>query len=950
MNEEALFARAMADSAIGMALVGLDGGWLRVNDALCKILGYEPDELMKLTFQDITHPDDLDADLDLLAATLAGEISNYRLEKRYLHKDGRVLWALLVVSLVRDEANAPRFFISQIESIHSRKLAEIALAESETRLNFALESSGQGVWDRNFATGASFRSTAWYTMIGYAPGELSDEGEAWVQLVHPDDWHIVEAADRAAFAGSTDDTRSEIRLRHKDGHWIWISNFGRVMERAPDGTPVRMIGTHTDISERKMREEELRTANERVELAVEAGKVGIWEFDLATERARWDRRMYELYGIAPGSFDGTRQSWRTFVHPDDADRSAFIFPDAIRSGKRTRTDLRIVRGDGAVRHVRSIAQAVFDDAGQPTKLVGTLWDITDHKLLSDQLFEEKERLRITLHSIGDAVITTDADMKITFMNPIAEALTEWSYIDAEGRPLAEIFRIFDGETGLPIKSPIEECLTRLEPFYLQEGAVLHSKQGRTLNIQDSAAPVRTASGHIIGAVLVFQDVTRAHALQRELAHAALHDSLTGLPNRRSFERTLAALCDDVQGRAIRHSLCYLDLDRFKLVNDTAGHAAGDALLVEVGRLLRSCLREGDTLARIGGDEFAILLPQCPLQGGYDLCRRIVETIISYAFTWEGSRYDIGASVGVAEISGTHHDAVAVMKEADVACYTAKSEGRGKVSVYQRDRSAAERLHRQINIAATLRTAVESNRFTLFAQPIRDLRGAGEGQHVEILVRMLDLDGELIPPSEFIPAAERYGLMHQIDRWVLMTVFNDYAYQLNANTGLHVAINISANSLDDPYLWSFVRERMDHSHIDPSRISFEITETTIVNNTSSAVDFCRSAQRYGCRVTLDDFGVGLSSFSYLRNFRANEIKIDGSFVRNIATSEVDRQVVQAIVGVGRTFGIATIAEWVENAETLAIVESLGIDRAQGFFIGAPEPFENFLGQRFAATGL
>ncbi|WP_226577731.1 EAL domain-containing protein [Acuticoccus sediminis] len=941
--DETLFERAMSDAAIGMAIVSLDGRWIKVNDAVCTFFGYPREELLDLSFQDITYADDLFSDLDLLNATLEGKISNYRLEKRYIHKSGAIVWALLVVSLVRTSSGAPKFFISQIEDIDERKRAEVALADSESRWNFALEAAGHGVWDRNLKTGTLYRSPLWYRMLGYEPSELPVDGRTWIELVHPDDRAIVESADRDAYDDDTQDTRSEIRMRHKDGHWVWILNRGRVAERDSAGNPVRFIGTHTDITERKAREERLRAANERVELAVQAGNVGIWELDLASGRVTWDERMYQLYGITPDQFDNTRPSWRRLIHSDDVKTVTAAMDAVIAERGRTQIDFRIVRGDGSIRHIRALAQIPESVPGDGERLIGTQWDITDHKNLSDELFEEKERLRITLHSIGDAVVTTDVNMAVTFMNPIAERLTGWTYEHAEGMPLIDVFRIVNAETRETVRNPIEECLERMQPFYLQAGTVLISRSGQEFFIQDSAAPVRTSTGEVIGAVLVFQDVTHARAMQEELVHAAMHDSLTGLPNRRSFEQTLEELCRETEGRTSAHTLCFIDLDRFKLVNDTAGHAAGDALLVEVSKILRSCVTVEHHLARIGGDEFALLLPKCRLELGQEIAVRMVDAISHHSFLWGGRHYDVGASVGLTEITAEQHDPIALMKEADVACYTAKSEGRGKASTYRRDKGSAERRHREIHIAASLQAAIDANRFTLFAQHIRELNVFGTAPHetLEVLVRMRDDDGGMIPPSEFITAAERHGVMHKIDRWVLYTLFNDYRSLLEQNDHIDLSINISASSLDDPFLWPFVRDIISETTIAPSRICFEITETAVINNASVAIKFCRSAREYGCRIALDDFGVGLSSFAYLKNFQVDELKIDGSFIQNIQSSEIDRKLVEAMAGVGRALGIVTVAEWVEDAATLEVVRNIGIDRAQGYHIARPMPLKTVL---------
>ncbi|MGX1099405.1 EAL domain-containing protein [Amorphus sp. MBR-141] len=945
-----LFRRAMHDSAIGMAIVDLDGRLLEVNQALCSILGYDPDELTRTQFRDLTFPEDVAASGAVLKSLFSGKTTHSRLEKRYIRKDGSIVWCMVSVSLIRNETtDAPLHFVTQIEDVNARKLADEAIAESENRWRFALQSGRQAVWELNLKTGKTYRSPEWYSMLGYKEGDVPTGAEDFLQLIHPDDRQKLIASDRAMLEGRRTISEVEVRFRHKDGRWVWILDRGRIAEYDAMGEPVLIIGTHTNISRRKQREEEIRIANERIALAVEAADVGVWELDTVTGSVTWAQGMHELYGLAPGTFDGTRETWATLLHPDDAAEASRRFNEGLEKGGRIEVDFRIIRPDGATRYIRALAEVIADADGRPMKVIGTQWDTTDERALAEELYEEKERLRITLHSIGDAVITTDADLKVTFMNPIAETLSGWELRDAQGMDLADVFRVFDDETNLPVPSPVEASMQSMAPIYLQDGAVLLTRSGTRLHIQDSAAPVRAPNGAVIGAVLVFQDVTRTRMLQKELVHAAHTDSLTGLPNRLAFEQSLTSLCAEARTQSARHVLCFIDLDRFKIVNDSAGHSAGDAMLVDIGRLLTSTLRDGDLVARIGGDEFALLLPDCSLERAREVCEHLVNVIRNFVFHWDGHVYDIGASIGITEISGTHPEPAELMQEADVACYTAKSAGRGQVSVYRPDKSDAERHHREINVAAKLRMAIDSNRMMLFGQDIIALHGApgADGRHIEILIRMRGESGELLAPGAFIPAAERHGMMAGIDRWVIAEVLQGNAQAFHDNPQLSVSINLSANSLDDPFLWPFVHDQLTYAEIAGDRICFEITETALINNLAAATFFARSANQYGCRISLDDFGVGLSSFSYLKNFRVDELKIDGSFIRQIEENNADTQIVEAIISVGKALGIATVAEWVEGPETLEIVKRLGADRAQGYYISPPKPLGLLLSEKSPA---
>ncbi|MDR3384712.1 diguanylate cyclase [Cupriavidus basilensis] len=812
-GSERRFRQAMEHSAIGMALVGLDGRWLQVNRAICDLLGYDAAELAELPFPTITHPDDLVPDLHQVERLLAGEIESYRIEKRYRHKDGRYRWALLAVSLVHDEnTGKPLHFISQVE----------------------------------------------------------------------------------------------------------------------------------DIDERKAALEKLEALSRRTQLAVEAGGVGIWEWDVASGAIEWDARMHALHGVDPALGAPDIKRWTAMVHPEDVEQASTEMREAVRGTRTFDTEYRIQRPDGAVRHIRAMAMVLRQDDGTAVSMIGTNWDITEQRRLTEALFEEKERLHITLRSIGDAVICTDATMGVTFMNPIAEQLTGWTMQAAAGQPLESIFRIVDEHTNAPIPSPVEQCLLSLRPVYLQDGAVLQSLTGDRHDVQDSAAPVRTATGEVIGAVLVFQDITGARALQRELAHSASHDALTGLPNRIWFEKRLREACEAARMQQQHHALCFIDLDRFKIVNDTAGHAAGDVLLRELGHVIRYHVRPDDLLAGLGGDEFALLLMDCTVDHAERVCQKIIDAIRGQRFPWEGRVYDVGASIGITAIDHETPPMGELMSRADVACYAAKAAGRSRVSVYRRDESDAQRHHQELQVAAGIHSALDANRFRLFAQEIRALQRHNQAErHIEILVRMVDEQGKLVMPGAFIPAAERYDLMGHVDRWVIHHVLHEFGERLTAVPKLTVAINLSANSLGEPFLLPFLHAELHESVLPASRIQLEITETALINNMAAANRLVTEMRSAGCTVALDDFGAGLSSFSYLKQFPVDYLKIDGSFIRHLAGSAVDREIVSSINDIGHRLGMLTVAESVEDEETLQALRSLGVDYAQGYVIGRPMPLELFL---------
>jgi diguanylate cyclase (GGDEF)-like protein/PAS domain S-box-containing protein len=1070
-ESEERFRNAMEHSAIGMALVGRDGAFLKVNHALCEMLGYTTSEFRALKFQAITHPDDLAGDLERVERVLSGEMDSFRMEKRYVRKDGGLVWAQLAVSCVRDKSGDALYFVSQIEDITARKAAEDALEESESRWNFALESARQGVWDHNLVTGRAFYSPVWKSLFGYMPDEFGDAGDAWEAMVHPDDRDRVMAHNRDVLAGESDEFESEYRMRHRDGRWIWVLDRGRVIERDSHGAPIRMIGTytditrrreaeaaleasesrwsfalesarqgvwdvdvpggktfysatwgailgytadetgkddfawvdlvhpddlpgmnrrleeygvaggdffeaefrmrhkdgrwvwildrgtvahrdgegrplriigtHTDVTARKEAEAQIALLSQRVQMAVRAGGVGLWDYNTITGDMWWDARMSELYGVDPADRTGKVADWLERIHPDDRERVAADGREAGGGRRPYDTEFRIVTPAGVVRHIKAQAEAERDGEGRPIYWFGTNWDITETRTLTDALFQEKERLQITLQSIGDAVISTDTQSRITFMNTVAEELTGWSADDAGGQPFNAVVKMVAEASDEAAPSAIAACLAGEVTTTTRDDVRILSRKGLR-DIRETAAPVRTAAGEIVGVVLIFQDMTDARLLQRQLSHSASHDALTGLSNRASFEVALTQACSSADESGRQHAVCFIDLDRFKIVNDTAGHAAGDALLSEIGGVIRNSVRGGDVTARLGGDEFGLLLYDCPADHAEFIADKLIQSIRAVPFAWEGRAYDIGASIGLAVVSAGSAVPGEVLSQADIACYTAKGLGRNRVAVYRAGESEARRQHRDLQVAARIRGAIENGEFQLFGQEIRRLQpGSVSERHYEILLRMFDDDGSLLDPDAFIPAAERYDLMANIDRWVIGRVLGEYGSRLAAEPDLSISINLSANSLNDPRFWPFLESQLAASALPAERLRLEITETSLINNLSASSFLVQSARGAGCAIVLDDFGTGLSSFAYLKRFPIDYLKIDGSFMRKLASNPVDRTIVESINDIAHKLGAATIAEWVEDAETAEILRAIGVDHAQGFAIARPVPLDEVL---------
>jgi diguanylate cyclase (GGDEF)-like protein/PAS domain S-box-containing protein len=563
---------------------------------------------------------------------------------------------------------------------------------------------------------------------------------------------------------------------------------------------------------------------------------------------------------------------------------------------------------------------------------------------ANALFHEKELAEVTLHSIGDAVITTDAHGNVDYLNPIAETLTGWSVTEAKGRPLREVFHIINGVTREPQDNPVEKCLRENRIVGLENNTVLISRDGVERVIEDSGAPVRDREGNVVGAVMVFYDVTLMRNSPHLLSYHATHDALTGLVNRREFERRLTALVESAKTDGRQHAMFYMDLDQFKIVNDTCGHIAGDKLLRQLAFLLKNRMRSNDTLARLGGDEFGALLESCPLEPALRVAHDLVRIVNDFRFVWEGTTFEIGVSIGVVHITPGSGSPVELMSQADAACYAAKDKGRNRVQVYQPEDAEIQQRHGEMQWVARIRKAIEENRFVLYCHKILPLTPSPDGyRYCETLLRMLDESGNIVPPMAFLPAAERYNLMPTIDRWVIRNslAISGKHYRENPASNANCFINLSAASMADELMFDFIREQIELNDMLPEAVCFEITETAAVAHFDTAIVFMEKLKGMGCRFALDDFGSGMSSFGYLKNLPVDYLKIDGAFVKHMVDNPTDCAMVDAINRVGHVMGIKTIAEYVQNGATVEKLKELGVDFAQGFGIALPEPMTSHL---------
>lgn len=552
---------------------------------------------------------------------------------------------------------------------------------------------------------------------------------------------------------------------------------------------------------------------------------------------------------------------------------------------------------------------------------------------------------LTLQSIAEGIITTNGEGQVQFLNPLAERLLGYCTQDVEGLPVTSILHFVDEETREPVENPFQQVLSRHQEVVSSGNRTLLISRDRCeIAVDGSAAPIYSETRELVGAVFIFRDVTQARHIARQLSWQASYDALTGLVNRHEFEQRLSQAVDDARTQQQSHTLCFLDLDRFKVVNDTCGHVAGDELLRQIGTVLQTSIRKTDTVARLGGDEFCILLYQCPLEQAMYLAQTICSTVDGFRFIWQGKSFSVGVSIGLVTISPDSPGIHTILNAADIACYTAKHNGRGRIHVYQTNDEEVARHRGEMQWVGQVNRALEQNRFCLHYQPIVPLQpGPHAVRFYEILVRLVDEQGNLVQPGVFIPAVERYNLMPVLDRWVISCLFATLAgggdrpgrSMNDPCTGLY-AINLSAGSVNDDTFLPFLTNQLAKYAIAPHQICFEITETVAITCLSRTMKLIQDLRALGCRVTLDDFGNGISSLTYLKNLPVDYLKLAGDLVTELEQDTTAHAIVEAISRVSRSMGICTIAACVANAAIREQVIALGIDYAQGYAIALPQP--------------
>ncbi len=593
-------------------------------------------------------------------------------------------------------------------------------------------------------------------------------------------------------------------------------------------------------------------------------------------------------------------------------------------------EVEVFHKTGAKHILKITENATKDDQGKTIAVEGVAQDVTQSKYKHMQL----EQRSLAVKNSPNGVIITDREGVIEYVNPRFTEITGYSSLEAIGRKPNIL------KTTMVAYKDMWDTLLSGKPW---RGELRNSKKNGDLYwSQEHICPLFGENGDITHFVVTQQDVTDKKQIHEEKVYQASHDVLTGLVNRREFEIRLERIVLSSKVDSSEHALCFMDLDQFKMINDICGHVAGDELLRQVGDLLRSNVRQRDTLARLGGDEFALIMEYCSIEQAYDSCLDIIDLLADFRFHWEEHIFTLGVSIGLTVIDRHIKNNHQALSHADTACYAAKDAGRNRVVIHTEDNELLRQRKGDVQWSKVINEALDLDRFLLYVQSIVPLQDKNQRICYEVLLRLKMEDGTIAPPSAFLPAAERYSLAVRIDRWVVQHTLKWMGKHIKLLDHVeYIAINLSGQSLGDNTMLAFIVEELYQYDQLTSKIKFEITETAAIANLRHATVFISTLVELGCSFALDDFGSGLSSFAYLKNLNVDSLKIDGMFVKDILQDPIDLEMVKSINDIGHVMGIQTIAEFVENEKIADKLREIGVDYAQGFAFSKPAPIDVIL---------
>lgn len=868
-----------------------------------------------------------------IEAVLAGQ--SQRFERSVRDQNGQMRH-IVVTHLPDVKSGQVVGFLTQVTDITELKDSQAELERAEASMQEAQRMGKIGHWVWDIQNDVTEWSAEMFRIAGMATTSRPPSREDRAKLYTPDSFaRWTSLISEAQASGKTFAT--EIEFYRPDGTTGWGEARAEPVTN-PQGEVIQLRGTMLDITERKRVQLALERSQDFLERTGSLAGVGGWEVALDTLDVHWSDQVCALHGRPAGHKPSLEEALSYFTETSRQDIEAAV-NRALAGGPGFDLELQLQGHDGKLRTVRTVGSLVFHN-DRPIRLAGALQDISERYALTSELTQQHEWMRVTLQSIGDAVITTDDEGVITWLNPVAERMTGWTQAEAKGLSLDAVFRLVSEHDQQSLANPVLSCLRSGLVTGPSGHAVLIARDGSLVCVEELASPIRDDTGALLGSVLVFHDQT---AQRSQIKHRETHDLLTDLLNRREFEQTLGSVLQQAHRDLSPRSLLYVDLDQFKLFNDACGHHAGDMLLQQVAQMLREFARGNDTYARLGGDEFAVLLDHCELTNALRIAQQVCDRLSDHRYVHQGERYRVGASVAVVPIDSRWATVSEAMQAAERTCYAAKTAGRNRVRVWVDSDTTLHHHGSDMGWATRLEHALDEDRFVLYAQRIFGLQSETGLLNAEILLRKVTRDGELVSPGYFLQAAERFNLASRIDKWVLSHAVDFLLTIKNLETIGVVCINLSGQSVGDSAFQDTAFALFDRAgHALCQKICIEITETAAITNLQAAKQFISRAKALGLHIALDDFGAGNASFGYLKSLTIDKLKIDGQFISDLLVDELDQATVRCFIDVARVLKIKTVAEFVDNDAVLARIQEMGVDYAQGYYLHRPEPIEIVFG--------
>lgn len=747
-----------------------------------------------------------------------------------------------------------------------------------------------------------------------------------------------------------DEVDNVLFLYKKEAESFWESDDRFISTNIKHSNQIfgnALVWKFEDISEFKLLQQKHDQYKKKFNTAIQAASEGIWEWSKLNDNGDWwSRPMYSLLGLDSENSSPSLEMMKRLMHPKDQKTFDRLIENEIRLNQFFSMECRLTVKEKGFQWFRIRAVGAFDSSGDLKKLIGSLVNIHSERSSRVQLQQEKDKAIATLNSIVDAVITTNADGIIEYENSAAERLTGLSSSESRGQPIDKVIEFYKEHSTSAIENPARKCLRSGDRMKQKIYADMLDKDGTRYTVQVMATPLVRKDGQVFGSVLVLNDVTNIRVLSRRLKYQASHDILTKLINRSEFEKRVRNAIDIAHNEEGNSAVLYIDLDRFKLINDICGHAAGDELLKQVAKLLRTIVGEKSSVARMGGDEFAVLIEDVYFSEAEKVAKKILKDLAAYRFSWSEKSFSIECSIGIAEIRPTCDGLTYILNAVDSACYLAKESGRNCMRKYSEGDDTIIERKGQERWIQHFDKALETDSLVLYGQRIVSLaKDKPQSNSIEVLVRMLDDDGSIIPPNAFLPAVERFDRAYKLDRWIIERVFKYIHENKSAVKELNkISINLSGQSVAEDDLLPFIQDKARQYRINSKKVCFEVTETAAIANLSTAIDLITELKDQGFLFALDDFGSGLSSFAYLKTLPVDFLKIDGIFVKDMQTDKVNYAMVKAIHEMSAVLDKQTIAEYVENEAVVELLTEIGVDYGQGFFLGKPEPIENFFAKK------